>query len=303
MKKTSPNAPVRAVSDEEITSYQRDGAVLLKSILPLNWVTLVRDGLEEIHCRPGDMTSRATGPDGRGEITIDQYASHRNEKLRQFVRESSAAAIAGELLRSSTIRFVIDQTFYKPAGRVLPTPWHQDTPYLRVSGNDLVRLWVTCDPSPSTTTVSVVRGSHLWNVVYRPVTSATEVRETQGGTRFAYGTGSDYDSRLPQIPDIEAHRDSFDILSWNVEPGDVLAFNGNIVHGAGGMHMHPHSRRAFATLWAGNGVRYCKRPGRTLPDQAELVGASIADGTLLSERPDVFPSVWQAASGGGKEVY
>jgi len=285
---------LRPITDAEIARFRTDGAVLLRNVLASEWVTIVREGLEEIHAKPGDMTSRATGEDGKGEIIVDQYVSMRSEKLRSFLSDSPASAVAGRLLGSRTIRFVIDQMFYKEAGRVLPTPWHQDTPYLRVQGNDLVRLWVTCDPSPRATTVRVLKGSHLWNVVYRPVTATSEVRETNSGSKFSYGMTEDYDDRLPPIPDIDGNPEAFEILQWDVEPGDILAFNGNIVHGAGGLQMHPIKRRAFASVWAGDHVRYLRRPGLTLPDVSEFAGVQVPDGTLLSERSDVFPIVWSA---------
>jgi ectoine hydroxylase-related dioxygenase (phytanoyl-CoA dioxygenase family) len=281
--------PLRPVTSEETAAFRSDGAVLLRAILPSYWVDLVRAGLEEIYADPGDMTTRATGTDGEGVTMIDQYASRRNSKLGRFVETSPAAAIASSLLGSTAIRYVIDQIFYKDAGRVLPTAWHQDTPYLRVAGNDLARLWTTCDPSPSRATVSVIKGSHLWNVVYRPVGETPGIKATAGAA-FSYGSNSDYDDRLPAVPDIDAHRSSFDILSWDVEPGDVLAFNGNVLHGAGGNFVHPNKRRAFATLWAGDDVRYRRRPGLSLPDVAELSGATVADGELLSAHPSVFPA-------------
>jgi ectoine hydroxylase-related dioxygenase (phytanoyl-CoA dioxygenase family) len=285
-------SPLRPISDSERTCFKQEGAVLLRGILSADWVAVVRDGLEETRGAPGAMTSRATGSDGRGELTIDQYASLRNDKLRTFVRFSPAAAIAGRLLGSSASRFVLDQMFYKSAGRILPTPWHQDTPYLRISGNDVARLWVTCDPSPEQATVRVVKGSHLWNVVYRPVTATSEVRETEAGAGFSYGKSEDYDQRLAPLPDIDGNPGAFDVRTWDVEPGDILAFNGNIVHGAGGVEMHPLRRRAFATLWAGDDVRYAKRPGLTIPDLAEFAGVQIADGALLREYPDVYPPAW-----------
>ena len=42
------------------------------------------------------------------------------------------------------------------------------------------------------------------------------------------------DPSLPELSDIEGARDSFDILGWDYEPGDVLLFHGHIVHSARG---------------------------------------------------------------------
>lgn len=284
----------RQITDAEIGDFREKGAVLLRGILPNEWVDLVRAGLEELRLDPGPMTTRATGKGGRGELMIDQFASLRNEKLRRFRDESPAAEIAGHLLGEQDARFYIDQIFYKGSGRVLPTNWHQDTPYLRIAGNDICRLWTTCDPSPRQATVKVIRGSHLWNVVYAPNPDTEALETIETGDGFSYGSNADYDSSLVPVPDIDAHPGAFDILEWDVQPGDVLAFNGNILHGAGGIEDHPHKRRALATVWVGDDVRYRVRPGISLPDLVELKGKEMRDGTLLSDRPDIFPAGWTA---------
>ena len=40
------------------------------------------------------------------------------------------------------------------------------------------------------------------------------------------------DQSLPPVPDINANRDSFDIIGWHYEPGDVLLFHGHVLHSA-----------------------------------------------------------------------
>src|SRR5438876_212347 len=58
------------------------------------------------------------------------------------------------------------------------------------------------------------------------------------------------------VPDIAAHRDSFDIVGWAVEPGDVVAFNLATLHGARGGRDVSFRRRTLSTRWAGDDVRY-----------------------------------------------
>jgi ectoine hydroxylase-related dioxygenase (phytanoyl-CoA dioxygenase family) len=40
------------------------------------------------------------------------------------------------------------------------------------------------------------------------------------------------DQSLPPVPDFDANRDSFDISSWDYEPGDVIVFHGHVLHSA-----------------------------------------------------------------------
>jgi ectoine hydroxylase-related dioxygenase (phytanoyl-CoA dioxygenase family) len=100
------------------------------------------------------------------------------------------------------------------------------------------------------------------------------------------------DPSLPRLPDIEAHRDSYDIIGWDYEPGDVLLFHGNIVHSARGGVASPRPRRAHATMWAGNDVHYLHRRGQVIPDPRALYAFKPRNGDLLEKFPSVFPILW-----------
>jgi len=283
--------PLRSVTSEDVRAYQRDGAVLLRGILPALWVDTVRDGLEQAYAKPGALSSKLAL--GAGEIRMDQVPSLSSEALGRVVAGSPAARIAAALLQTDTVHHVLDQMFYKPAGQILPTAWHQDTPYLRVQGDGLCRLWISADPSPASATVSVVRGSHRWNVEYRPVEPGdVDAREEQIGGGFSYDSG-DFDGRLPKVPRIAEYPDSFDLLSWDVQPGDVLAFNGNILHGNNDtIEHHPVPRRAFAVLWGSASVRTLRRPGHAVPDVALARDFDPPGGQPLSEQADAYPRFW-----------
>jgi ectoine hydroxylase-related dioxygenase (phytanoyl-CoA dioxygenase family) len=154
------------ITATDIAAYRRDGAVVLRGVLSADDLGLLERGVEEIFAAPGGMASRMKGADGRGGTVVDQLPSLSSQSLQAFLDRGIAAEIAARMMEAPSAQFVLDQLFYKEAGRVLPTPWHQDTPFLRVRGDDMARVWLTCDPSPRELTVQLVRGSHRWNVVY-----------------------------------------------------------------------------------------------------------------------------------------
>jgi ectoine hydroxylase-related dioxygenase (phytanoyl-CoA dioxygenase family) len=89
------------------------------------------------------------------------------------------------------------------------------------------------------------------------------------------------------VPEIDPgkHR----ILSWDLAPGDVLAFHFLTLHGAPG-NASARRRRGFATRWLGDDARFAQRPGRTSPPYPDI---GLEDGDRLRE--DWFPVVWDAA--------
>jgi ectoine hydroxylase-related dioxygenase (phytanoyl-CoA dioxygenase family) len=283
------------VTEAQIAAYRRDGAVLIKGALKAADVALLTKGLEESAANPGDRFTTVRGHDGQGETLVEQLPSLDCPSLRELMHSGALARLAGTVMNVRSAQLVFDQVFYKKEGRVVPTPWHQDTPFMRVRGDDLVRVWLSADPSPRDLTVQVVRGSHRWNVVYdtRPG-GPPATRIAAEGRGFTYD--GIRDASAPPVPDVAGYRDSFDILQWDVEPGDALLFNANVLHGADGREHHAGRRRAFASVWAGPDARSHTPPGHAVPSVAEMAGFSIPHGACVGDHEDAYPVGWRRAA-------
>ena len=296
------NPPLRQITDDEIRAFHRDGAVLIKKVLSSEWIDLLQEGADAAIDQPDVMSENL------GTLRVDQFPAAKSEALRRMVLESPIAEIVGSAL-GSPVRFYMDQLFYKPKGRFLPTPWHQDTCYYNLDGNDLIRAWVSPDPVPRNVSLEVVRGSHHWNITYSPLAGRDPeadpdaMKMLEGARPGEPMLGADAyedwnyfsgvrDLSLPTVPTIEANRDSFDIIGWDYEPGDVILFHGHVLHGACGNVESENPRRAHASLWAGHDVHYRHRIGQVIPDPRALYAHEPKTGQLLSEFPDVFPVIW-----------
>jgi ectoine hydroxylase-related dioxygenase (phytanoyl-CoA dioxygenase family) len=245
-------------------------------------------------------------------LRIDQFPAARSPKLKDLVEQSPIAEVVGSAL-NAPVRFYMDQMFYKPAGPIVPSAWHQDTCYYNVEGHDLIRAWVCADPAPRDVSLEVVRGSHLWNITYRPPVGRDPAQDPEGAQRAqaAFDAGEAIigaesfeqwtyfdaflDATLPVLPEIEAHRESFDILGWDYEPGDVILFHGHILHSARGGVTLEHPRRSHASLWAGPDVRYVHRRSQVIPDPIDLFAHKPETGQPLADFEDVFPVAWAPA--------
>ena len=293
-----------SITEQDCADFHRDGAVLLRGVLERGWLDLIEAGLEHAEANPDGMSAGVDMP-----LRIDQFPAMHSAQLKKAIEDSPLAEIVGRVL-NSPVRFYMDQMFYKPAGLIAPSAWHQDTCYYNVDGHQLVRSWVCVDPVPREASLEVVRGSHLWNITYRPPVGMDPANDPQGAQaidaahdrgeriigRDAFEQWTYFDSfadpGLPKLPNIEAHRESFDILGWDYQPGDVILFHGHILHSARGGVTLPHPRRSHAVLWAGADVHYLHRRSQSIPDPIGLYDVEPQDGQPLSDFPEVFPVAW-----------
>jgi hypothetical protein len=290
---TMTSEATRPITQDEIDAYQRDGATVLRGIMPIEWVDLVREGIEEISQDPGPYADLFTSEVG-WRVLLSNMAGPRNPKIWRYITESPASTIAGSVHRATELYYFLDQVFYKTAGPVQPSTWHQDTPYFNATGLDTVRAWLACDPAPRETAIEVVAGSHRWGTTFQ--TRPTDIDEGSGIDNSSGGAFSvsqiAIDREATPLPDIQANRDAYKILGWDVEPGDLVVFHGHILHQAGGSAFQPLPRRVLAVMYAGADERFVRRGDNAIPDMSVVKGADIAGGARFGDYPDVYPRTW-----------
>lgn len=254
--------------------FDRDGAVCVRGAFAPDWLELLGRGIEANLARPGPMAKRYT-PAGEPGLFFGDYCNwQRIPEYREFLLRSPAAAIAGRLMGSRKVNVFHEHVLVKEPGTREPTPWHHDQPYWTVDGTQVCSIWLPLDPVPRSTVVEYVAGSHRWGRWFRP-------------KRFA--DSADHDtSAFEPIPDIEGNRDRYELLGWDLEPGDCIVFHALTLHGAPGNPL-PQRRRAFSSRWAGDDATYVLREGFMSPPP--LPGAPPPGAPLDSA---VFPVVWRA---------
>ena len=170
------------------------------------------------------------------------------QRMLPMVRETGIDAMVAALFGVDDLWYMGEQLFLKENGFSRRTPWHQDTSYLRMMGSQLVACWVTLDPLPKEHCLEFVRGSHKGTLY--------------NGSAFAAhdDTAPLYkDSQLPRLPDIQKHREDFDILAWDMDPGDLIVFHLGMLHGGAGT-MPGMRRRTVSLRFMGPNVVYDGRP-------------------------------------------
>ena len=291
------------LDSDQIARYQRDGAILLKGFLSGEELELLERGLEESYANPGKRFSRVHSKTGQGETFLETFPTLTSPSLQRLIDIGRIPEVAARIMECPSAQLILDQVFYKKASHVNGTPWHQDTPYLRVRGDQMIRVWLCCDPSPRELTLQIVRGSHRWNVVYNGIApERSALQHTGEGKMFKY-RGDAQLNNGPVMPDIARYRDSFDILGWDVEPGDALVFNGNMLHAAGGCENSPHPRRVYASMWGGPDLLYIDPPENAIPTLADIRGFQVPNGSRVGDYRDAVPVGWEEAAEGVNYVY
>jgi ectoine hydroxylase-related dioxygenase (phytanoyl-CoA dioxygenase family) len=233
-------------------TFERDGVVFAPGVLDSRALAEALGAYEWSLANPGPGASRiAQATDAL--FYQDLYNPDCLSGYRDMLLASPLTALVAGLWDAPQVWFMYEQVFLKEGGESRRTPWHQDSSYLAVGGDHLAVAWITFDRVSREDSLEFVKGSHrgpLYN-----------------GSRFELGddTAPLYpDAALPRLPDIEAHRDAFDIVSFAAEPGDVVFFHPAILHG--GAPTRPGQRRRTLTLrYFGPGARYEARPGRAGP--------------------------------------
>ena len=93
---------------------------------------------------------------------------------------------------------------------------------------------------------------------------------------------------LEDLPDIEGDRDGFEILAWELEPGDCVYFHMLTLHAAGGA---TRRRRALSIRFLGDDVTHAPRRWKTSPDFPEASPSLPAGAPMHHE---LFPVLWEA---------
>lgn len=230
--------------DADMQAYARDGAVCLRGAFDQSWVALAQEGIARNIEQPSPLFRNLGSQDGG--FLSDIWSRRYISELERFCMESPAAAIAARALQSSKVRLAQDTWFSKLPGASVRTPWHHDT----VISGPFCSIWVALDPTPRTATLEFVRGSHAWGRAMMPRSYFSE--EGDAAEQFYTEFHGDATDAVPQdydqVPDIEANRSAYDIIGWELQPGDCVLFDARTLHGAPGNHLQ-HPIRRFVTRW------------------------------------------------------
>ena len=259
-----------------IEQFQTQGATVIRGLFS-DWVETLREGIAANMEAPNPNARIYRGDEGGGRFFVDYCSWQRIPQYKDFIFNSDVAEVAAELMDSQQVQLFHEHILVKEAQAGVPTPWHHDMPYYCVDGPKTVSLWLPLDIVPRERTLEFVAGSHLWGKSYRP-------------QRFN-GQPLNANDGLEEIPDIDANRENYDVVGWDLEPGDAVAFDYRTLHGAPANHDPSAQRRAFSLRLVGDDIRFVRKENIVTSPPFDQVELQHGDPLVAEEFPVLYERV------------
>jgi len=254
----------------QIAEFQTHGVTMVPGLFA-HVLDALRNGVAKNLDNPGPFAAENVTANDTGRFFDDYCNWSRIPEFEQVVRDPAIGAAAAELMGSAEVQMFHEHVLVKEPGTSKATPWHQDSPYYFVEGEQTLSFWVPLDPV-SNASLRCVMGSHRWTKPVLPTRWLTDDKFYEDAHAFQ------------PVPDPDAEK--LAIAEWDMQPGDAVAFHFRTLHGARG-NKSGNRRRAFSLRFVGDDARYVERPGKTSPP---FTGHDMRAGQRLRE--DWFPVVY-----------
>ena len=264
------------LTPEHVAQYRVDGATVVRGLFNAAEMKLLEQGIERNMAAPSPLAVVASKPEDPGYFIEDFCNWQRIPEFRQFIFESPAAEIAGQLMDASEVRLYHDHLLVKEPKTVAKTPWHQDQPYYNIDGFMNCSMWLPVDAVNEQSTLRFVAGSHTGGWLMPRTFMNNEAKWFPEGS-------------LKELPDIDGNPEKFKILAWALQPGDAVFFHMLTLHGAGGVEGGMR-RRVLSVRFIGDDITHAPRKWRTSPPFPGLEESLPAGAKMEAGE---FPVLWR----------
>ncbi len=261
------------LNQKNVQQFKDSGVTVLRGLFT-DWVEALREGIDVNMTAPNPDARIYRGGEGVGKFFVDYCSWQRIPQYRDFIFNSPVSKIAAQLMVSDKVQLFHEHVLVKEAQTGVPTPWHHDSPYYCVDGIKTVSIWLPLDEVPRERTLEFIAGSHLWGKCFRP-------------QRFD-GQPLNENDGLEEIPNIDSNRENYDIVGWEMSPGDAVAFDFRTIHGAPANHSVSAQRRAFSLRLVGDDIRFSRKQGIETSPPFKQVKLNHGDPLIADEFPMLY---------------
>ena len=257
------NASV-ALTDAQKQQFVRDGYLILRQLYSLAEVTRIRDVfMAQAQDGPVDgLSDRIVGPTSDPLVAYPRMMNpHLHLELpvgavaREFLLDARLKPILTDLLGEEPL-CVQTMFYFKPAG-ARGQELHQDNFYLRVAPGTCMAAWLAVDDADiENGGMKVVPGSHTEDIAC----------PQQADTTVSFTT-----EYVPVPANMEA-------MHVDLKSGDVLFFNGSLIHGSSPNTSTTRFRRSLIAHYVPHGSEELAHLYKAMTFDGECVEIAPAEG-------------------------
>jgi hypothetical protein len=278
-----------SVTPEHRRAFREDGIVKLTGVVDAHLLKELNRCFDWSISHPGPTVMGRT--EGDAVTFVDFGNPAARSMYEKSISRSPFGRIAAELWSSEFVGFLCEEVFWKK-GRADQTFWHQDTSYWHWGGEHWANFWIPLCAHKAEYAIKVVRGSHK-GIMYDGTTF-----NPKNPTEPLWGDAASF----PRLPDISAEAAanpaSWDIVSFDVEPADVVVFHPHCLHAGGGADEKMPERRTLVLRFFGDKSYYSDHLPN-VPGMYKYVPIKSARGGFLANgdpyRPEDAPNINAAA--------
>ena len=270
------NSSPALLSEEEVKTFRKTGYLLAKSVLSSPEVEAIREKFEELHARgsiPGCFQA-VSAEEANGDI-LKQYPRmmhpHKvDEDVKWYMLHPKVMKILSELMGEEALACQ-SMYYFKPPG-ARGQALHQDNFFLKVEPGTCVAAWMAIDDADEENGgLVVVPGTHAMDIECHTPTERSDL--------FAY---------VMEVPKSE----QYEAVPVRMKSGDVLFFNGNLIHGSFPNKTQNRFRRSFichycgeSTVRIGNSYRPLYAADGTVLDREVNMDSGPCGGEFVETAP------------------
>lgn len=262
------------ITEDQRRTLAVDGIVKLSSLIDSALLDELSTCFEWSIAHPGPIASGKT--EGENISFVDNGNPDAKPMYDDLILRSGFGGIPAQLWDSEYVGYFAEEIFWKK-GKANPTFWHQDTAYQPWSGEHWCNMWIPLAPMSADQSIQVIRASHK-GIQYDGTTF-----NPKNPTQSLWGENGDF-PRLPDISvEVAANRGSWDIVGFDVMPGDVVIFHPHCLHRGGGTDNTLPERRNMVFRFFGDKSYYSDHLPKTkgmydLKPIPSAAGGYLADG-------------------------
>ncbi len=272
---TTAEQQATTLSEEQLAQFHNQGYLIIKGFYSPDEVKLLNDTFMEIH-RNGPVKGHfepKTAEEANGD-PLQMYPRimhpHRfNEVARRYLLDARLEPVLTDLFGEEPLA-TQTMLYFKPAGG-RGQALHQDNFYLNVDPGTCIAAWLALDHVDlENGCLEVVPGTHAMDLFCPEESDAT-----QSFTR----------EYVPPPPGLEK-------VPVIMEPGDMLFFNGTLVHGSGPNTSKDRFRRSFICHYIGRSAERMSewyRPILTFAGDEVTIDANLGGGPCGTENGPMGP--------------